>query len=254
MGRPEKPITTPNRSLGRLAVWLRSHRNQAGLSYRQLAERTIYSSVTLSRATTGETIPRLPVVEAFTRACGGNVAHARQLWREARWEEHRASEVIRARPPKLSAVKDPEDMIAALQYLYYRSGAMSIEEVERRAGAPGLLPHTTLHRMILGQTMLQLEQLVAFLNVCDVDERERGAWLKAWTRAWRRRESEKEMRVPAHRAAQDDLPIYDPRRIEEALNPSLLKQILEPVRSLRKEMSGLWQGKDHGEDEFEAAS
>ncbi|MGW8955774.1 hypothetical protein [Streptomyces sp. NPDC055709] len=77
-------------------------------------------------------------------------------------------------------------MIAALQYLYYSSGAMPIEEIERRAGAPGLLPHTTLHRMILGQTMLQLDQLMAFLSVCDVLERDRGAWLKAWTRAWRR--------------------------------------------------------------------
>ncbi|MFD7407757.1 helix-turn-helix domain-containing protein [Streptomyces sp. NPDC059866] len=253
MGRPEKPITTPNRSLGRLAIWLRSHRRQAGLSYQQLAERTVYSSVTLSRATTGEKIPRLPVVEAFARACGGNVAHARELWREARWEEHRTSEVVRTRPPKLSAVKDPEDMIAALQYLYYRSGAMPIEEIERRAGGGGLLPHTTLHRMVLGQTMLQLEQLVAFLNVCDVHEQERGAWLKAWTRAWRRRESEKEMRVPA-RPAPNDLPLYDPRHIEEALNPPLIEQLLEPVRSLRKEVSGLWQRKDRSEIEFEAAS
>ncbi|MGW1530304.1 helix-turn-helix domain-containing protein [Streptomyces sp. NPDC002159] len=254
MGRPENPITTPNRSLGRLAIWLRRHRNQAGLSYRQLAERTVYSSVTLSRATTGEKIPRLPVVEAFTRACGGNVAHARQLWREARWEEHRTSEVVHPIPPKLSAVKNPEDMITALQDLYYRSGAMPIEEIERRAGTPSLLPHTTLHRMILGETMLQLEQLVAFLNVCDVHERERGAWLKAWTRAWRRRESEKEMRVPAHRAAPDDWTIYDPRHIEEALNPPLLKQLLEPVRSLRTEVSELWQRKGRGEIEFGAAS
>ncbi|WP_158812366.1 helix-turn-helix domain-containing protein [Streptomyces fulvoviolaceus] len=254
MGRPENPITTPNRSLGRLAVWLRSCRSQAGLSYRQLAEGTVHSSVTLSRATTGEKIPKLPVVEAFTRACGADVAHARQLWREARWEEHRTSEVVRTLPPKLSVVKDPEDMIAALQHLYYRSGAMPIEEIERRAGTPGLLPHTTLHRMVLGETMLQIEQLVAFLNVCDVPEGERPAWLKAWTRAWRRRESEKEMRVPAHRAAPDDFPIYDPRRLEEALRPPLFEQLLEPVRSIGKEVSGLWRGKDRGEIEFEAAS
>ncbi|WP_420709093.1 helix-turn-helix domain-containing protein [Streptomyces sp. AS58] len=32
---------------------MRRHRNQAGLSYRQLAEHTVFSSVTLSRATTG---------------------------------------------------------------------------------------------------------------------------------------------------------------------------------------------------------
>ncbi|WP_159053874.1 helix-turn-helix domain-containing protein [Streptomyces sp. AS58] len=254
MGRPEKPITTPNRSLGRLAIWLRRHRSQAGLSYRQLAEHTVFSSVTLSRATTGEKIPRLPVVEAFTRACGGNVAHARLLWRQARWEEHRTSEVVRTLPPKLSAVTNPEDMIAALQHLYYESGAMPIEEIERRAGTPGLLPHTTLHRMVLGETMLQLEQLVAFLNVCDVPERERGAWLKAWTRAWRRRESEREMRVPAHRANPDEMPLYDPRRVEEALNPPLLAHVLEPVRSLKREVSGLRQRKHREGTAFEAAS
>lgn len=248
MGRPENPITTPNRSLGRLAVWLRNHRSQAGLSYRQLAERTVHSSVTLSRATTGEKIPRLPVVEAFTRACGGNVAHARQLWREARWEEHRTSEVVRTLPPKLSAVKGPEGMIAALQYLYYRSGAMPIEEIERRAGVDGLLPHTTLHRMVLGQTMLQLDQLVAFLNVCDVPERERDAWRKAWTRAWRRRESEKEMRVPAHRA----IPVYDPGRVEVSALTN--EQILDPVASFKREVSGMWQEADRGEIDFEAAS
>ncbi|MFF9128411.1 hypothetical protein ACF09J_35095 [Streptomyces sp. NPDC014889] len=150
-------------------------------------------------------------------------------------------------------------MIAALQDLYYRSGAMPIEEIERRAGGAGLLPHTTLHRMVLGQTMLQLEQLVAFLNVCEVPEHERGAWRKAWTRAWRRRESEKEIRVvrvvrgPAPRAVPDDLSAYDPRRVEEALNP--LPQFRETWRSLKKGVSSsLWQGKHRGESEFEAAS
>jgi transcriptional regulator with XRE-family HTH domain len=247
MGRPEKSITTPNRSLGRLAVWLRNHRRRAGLSYRQLAERTVYSPVTLSRATTGENIPRLPVVEAFARACGGDVADSRALWREARWEEYRTSAVVHVLEPKLKAVHTPEDMIAALQYLYHRSGAMPIEEIERRSGGAGLLPHTTLHRMILGETMLQMEQLVAFLKVCEVPEQNRGGWLKAWTRAWRRRESEKEKRIPAYRSSYDEPPLHDMRRTEE--NPeSTYAQFREILRS--SEAMVVRYGRRRGEAEL----
>ena len=73
MGRPEKPVVTANKALGELAEWLREQRRKAKLTHADLAEATVYSAATLQRATTGERIPRLPIVEAYARACGAVV-------------------------------------------------------------------------------------------------------------------------------------------------------------------------------------
>lgn len=186
MGRPEKAIITPNRDLRRLAIWLRAQRAEAGLSYRQMQALTTVSAATLSRAASGAYVPRLPVVEAYARACDASAAAARRLWRLARYTEHRQTHP-RGEPHPLDFVREPADMAVALRHLYYRSGAMPLEEIERRSGY-GALPHTTMARMLRGTTMLQMDQLTAFLEVCEVPPKERSAWVRAWSRAWRSRE------------------------------------------------------------------
>lgn len=191
MGRPEKLIITPNRELRRLACWLRTQRAEAGLSYRQMQTRTTVSAATLSRAASGAYVPRLPVVEAYARACDASAAEARRLWRLARYTEHRQTHP-RTEPHPLDFVREPADMSVALRHLYYRSGAMPLEEIERRSGGYGTLPHTTMARMLRGMTMLQMDQLRAFLEVCEVPPKQRVAWVRAWSRAWRSRERERE--------------------------------------------------------------
>ncbi|MBO8189194.1 helix-turn-helix domain-containing protein [Streptomyces spirodelae] len=193
MGRPEKPVSTPNRSLARLAEWLRSARKDAGLTYAEMAERTVVARWTLQRATTGERIPRLPVVEAYARACGASVSMAQRLWRAARFEERRRTGQSRiSEVPAPELVREPADLVAALQHLYYKSGALPFAEMERRAGGHGRLPHSAVFRMVKGLGMLQQDQLIPYLQVCGVPESEHARWMGAWTRAWRVRQLQRE--------------------------------------------------------------
>lgn len=192
MGRPEKPVRTPNHGLMRLAMWLRAHRDLARLTYAELAQQTVYSATTLQRATTGERIPRLPVVEAYARACGGSVEEARRLWRCARRNEQKLTQrwSIPSAVPTPDLVREPAELVAALKALYYKSGALPLMEMERRAGGHGRLPHSSVHRLLKGAGMLRQDQLTAFLTVCGVPEREHLRWQRAWGRAWRHRQRE----------------------------------------------------------------
>ncbi|MEU9529650.1 helix-turn-helix domain-containing protein [[Kitasatospora] papulosa] len=185
MGRPEKPIRTLNPHLLMLATHLRETREEAGLTYAELAARTRHnwSATTLQRAASGERIPRLEVVEAYVLACGARSAErARRLWRHARSYEHGADYTNAPRP---RLVESAADLRAALRATYYKAGAMPLREMERRAGL-GRLPRTTVRRMLDGATMLDQEQLRSFLTVCDVPERDHQDWLDAWTRVWKR--------------------------------------------------------------------
>ncbi|WP_171075623.1 helix-turn-helix transcriptional regulator [Streptomyces sp. YIM 121038] len=187
MGRPERPVATANACLEELAQWLRAQRHAAGLTHRELAGRSAhaFSDTTFSRATTGTRIPRLPVVEAYARACGASVTHARRLWRAARYAEHRHRNPG-ARVPRPDRVYNKGELIHALQQLYYKAGAMPMDEMEHRAGDHGELPHSTVRRMLAGTSMFDLQQLYAFLHVCDVTGSAWEQWCQAWKRAKRR--------------------------------------------------------------------
>ncbi|MFF3090531.1 helix-turn-helix domain-containing protein [Streptomyces nojiriensis] len=172
---------------------MRDARRQAGLTYRDMAARAVFSPVTFSRAATGERIPRLPVVEAYAQICGAPVDEARRLWRSARHAEYRqvhpdssgSGRGLNASRPAL--IREPAEMMTALQALYIKAGAMPIKEMERRAGGHGRLPHSTVHRMLRGRSMLGMDQLASLLQVCEVPLVERREWCRAWNRAWRRR-------------------------------------------------------------------
>ncbi|MEU5106706.1 MULTISPECIES: helix-turn-helix transcriptional regulator [unclassified Streptomyces] len=186
MGRPEYPVTSANQGLYRLALWLRQARHEAGLTNAELAARTPFNASTLQRATSGDRVPRLPVVEAYARGCGASAAEARRMWRHARWIEHRALRPYSKSAPLPKLISDAADLLAAVRELYYKSGAMPLREMEVRAGH-GRLPHTTVHRVLNGTTMFEFDQLVAFLEVCEVPEKEHKDWQTAWMRAWRHR-------------------------------------------------------------------
>lgn len=188
MARKEKPVITPNKAHARLAVWLRAARDRLGVDYRELAKRTSYHATTLQRAAAGKKVPRLAVVEAYALACYAPVEEARKLWRAARDAELRLRQqtsLALATVPRCDLVHNAADLRAALHGLYYRSGALSLREMERRAGI-GRLPHSTVHRMLHGAGILRKDQLTAFLTVCGVAPADHGPWLDAWDRVWRR--------------------------------------------------------------------
>ncbi|MGW1616539.1 helix-turn-helix domain-containing protein [Streptomyces sp. NPDC002285] len=187
MGRPEKPLDHPghgNPALLALATWLRERRKESGLRYADLSARTQHSEhpcsvSTLQRAASGDTIPRLPVVEAYARACGASLPMARSYWSEARSRARRRPTVV----PRPRLINASAELRLALQAAYARAGYMPLREMERRA-RHGRLPTTTVSRMLKGGTMLSHRQLLAFLEVCGVPESEHGDWLDAWQRAW----------------------------------------------------------------------
>ncbi|NGO79510.1 helix-turn-helix domain-containing protein [Streptomyces sp. YC504] len=190
MGRQEKPVVTANKALSQLAVWLRHQRSTAELSYSELAAATEYSATTLQRATTGERIPRLQVVESYARACGADVVVGRDLWRDARWMEHcNLSPTRRPHVPPPELITEPADLLEALREVYYKGGAIPVAEMERRAGL-GRLPRSTVQRMLRGRATLELAQFMIFLEICGIPERELPVWRQTWMRAWRYRARE----------------------------------------------------------------
>lgn len=84
MGRPERPIGPGAGPVGELATGLRQLRDKAGKpSYRELSKRASFSTTVLSEAAGGQVLPTLPVLRAFVRACGGDVAEWEDRWAQA---------------------------------------------------------------------------------------------------------------------------------------------------------------------------
>jgi transcriptional regulator with XRE-family HTH domain len=183
VGRREKPVTTGNKSLRRLAEWLREQRERQGHSYRQLADGTEYDPTTLSRAASGDTVPPRDVVRAYAEACDARVEDADRLWLQARREQQaRSGRKGQRRPaPRPELIHDRRDLGAALHDLWERAGAPSTREMQRRAGDHSELPHSTAHRILTKQTVPRYDdQLEGFLRACEVPENEWPPWLEAW--------------------------------------------------------------------------
>ncbi|WP_419994276.1 helix-turn-helix domain-containing protein [Streptomyces boninensis] len=100
MGRRERPVDPAAGPVQRFAYELRKLRDEAGLTYRQLAAKCEFSVTTLSQAAAGEKLPSLPVVLAYARACGGDPADWERRWREADADEA-------AEPPSEDAGAEP---------------------------------------------------------------------------------------------------------------------------------------------------
>ncbi|MFK0026604.1 helix-turn-helix domain-containing protein [Streptomyces sp. NPDC090798] len=194
-GRPEKPISRELRTNAQLAAFLRRRRALGDWTYEELAEQSeLFSRQTLQRAAAGGmTVPSWEVVAAFVRATSplretdAELEHAtkkaKDLWRKARYEQRQKTMPRRPEPPVLALVRTEADLAAVLVELYERSGAPSMETMERRAGGLGILPHSTAHRIITRKTLpYTLAQFTAFLNACDVPEQRRQPWYAMWAR------------------------------------------------------------------------
>lgn len=100
MGRPERPIDPEAGPVQAFGSELRSLREAAGRpKYVSLAQRTGRSQSTLSDAAGGQRFPTWETVEAFVRACNGDV----DQWR-GRWSQTAAA--IRGLPIDTDAAED----------------------------------------------------------------------------------------------------------------------------------------------------
>jgi hypothetical protein len=99
MGRPERPLDPAAGPIQAFASDLRQLRQRAGSpKYLQMQRRTGRSRTALAEAAGGDHLPTWETVEAYVRACGGDLAQ----W-HARWVQARDA----VRPPRGEAPHDP---------------------------------------------------------------------------------------------------------------------------------------------------
>ncbi|WP_328674872.1 helix-turn-helix domain-containing protein [Streptomyces sp. NBC_00343] len=189
MGRPEIPVDHTAPARGRLAQYLRRHREMAQVTYEELARCTNLSAATLKRAASGRNVPKLGTLEAYITGCGGDehaVQAATELWRAARIEERGRLDDLRAPRPEL--IGDAGDLSNALELVWERAGAPALREIRERSGSPLALPVSSAARIVNRETVpADLSQLTAFLTGCGVPTKEHGPWKKAWNKITSRR-------------------------------------------------------------------
>lgn len=196
MGRPRKPVRNKERASGKLAEYLRLGQKGAGLTLRQVAEKTAYGSTTLQRAVSGAVVPTLPVVMAFARTCEIDTEEVYSLWLRARAERNRFLRGTQyGNAPHVELVRDRADLGAALLALHERHGCPSVRDMEKRAEQRrsefGGLSRSSAHRIIQRKSVpTSKEQLMAFLVGCGCPEDEHRAWVRAWLRARQRDEED----------------------------------------------------------------
>jgi hypothetical protein len=89
MGRPERPLDPAAGPIQAFASELRQLRQRAGSpKYLQMQRRTGRSRTALAEAAGGDHLPTWETVEAYVRACGGDLAQWHARWVQARDATH----------------------------------------------------------------------------------------------------------------------------------------------------------------------
>ncbi|WP_177235655.1 helix-turn-helix transcriptional regulator [Streptomyces sp. MUSC 14] len=192
MSRRENPIGQCGKSLHALAAWLRAGREAAGLTYEQLAARTEFSADTLSRAASGRNVPKnLSVVLAYADACDLPEKDAEKLWKTARRDEARAQGVLSGNHSgvHISIAKDFADLHSAIVDLYQEGGSPPLRSLDARLGGVGLLPHSTVGRVLKGRSTPSRQFVLAFAEALGARRSDLAEWGKVWDRADRDRRS-----------------------------------------------------------------
>ena len=138
----------PGDDQSRFLADLRALRDSAAIGFDELAARAHYPSDVLKEAENGPSLPGLPILSAYVRACEGDVLDWEERWRRLNPDVPDDPE-LPVRPAGASAaavagaragvgvappdVYDPDRIRAALRGNHGRS-----EQSGRRAGAPGI--------------------------------------------------------------------------------------------------------------------
>ncbi|MFE0116785.1 restriction endonuclease [[Kitasatospora] papulosa] len=177
-GRREKELVARVPEMAEVARWLRQSRRLAGLTYEDLVRATGFSRGRLNRAAHGWR-STWPVVEAFTRACGTNVAEARQLWLNAKAALEGVDQDPDAIP--IGQVGTFEELREAMNRLRALAGSPSLRELEERAGRR--LTRSTMSNVLSGAVNPRRHLVVTFAEIVGVSRSEAAAWEAAWERA-----------------------------------------------------------------------
>ncbi|MEB8343922.1 XRE family transcriptional regulator [Streptomyces endophyticus] len=156
MERSVEKSAAPGLSLQVVARQLELSRQQAKISYGQLAEVTGYGKSTLHRALTGKRCSR-EVAEAVAQACGARLDDAVKKWLETQGQY--------LSPPEQTdpnSIQTRGDLQTAMQKLLSAS-RLSLRQLELRAGI-GILPKTTVNEAIRGKRTPSENLLLAFVH------------------------------------------------------------------------------------------
>nr|WP_223243258.1 helix-turn-helix transcriptional regulator [Streptomyces sp. CBMA123] len=188
-------LAEQNTEIGALARWLRKLREGSGLTYSQMAHKTIelalpVSLATLSRADEGRTVPTWPVTEAYTRACGGSVRTAERLWlradanRPGRKKRGQGTVAVPTSGQALRFITECSELHFAMKRLWLHAGSPSLRELETRAMRDGVsrLPKSTLHGVLAGERDCTERILVEFVRACGVAPEKEAEWVEALRR------------------------------------------------------------------------
>jgi transcriptional regulator with XRE-family HTH domain len=146
------------------AAALERVRRQAGLSYRQLADRAHYSHAHLIRATSGEHLPTWDVAAAYLTGCGVP-ADLMPVWHR-RWLQ--ASRDPRDIVGLLENAENLEDLGAALAAL---ARPRSLRMLEQQTG----IPRATIQAWLQGTRLPGRDRLDHFVRSVGATPTERSA-------------------------------------------------------------------------------
>ncbi|GAA3635752.1 hypothetical protein GCM10022223_62740 [Kineosporia mesophila] len=184
---------------GELARSLRALREDAGLTYRTMAAQIAdpgCSAATLSRADSGDLLPRKEVVVAYGTACGASREQMVHVWNQAAGRARRLNaatggarvETLHAgavfRPRLLELIWEPVHLLLAMHHLRSSAGEPSLREIQSRARRLGLppLPKSTVADLLSGIRLPTEQQFMTYVTCCGVPEAEERRWLLAYRR------------------------------------------------------------------------
>ncbi|WP_410789817.1 helix-turn-helix domain-containing protein [Kribbella sp. C-35] len=139
-------------------------RRQAGLSYRQLADRAHYSHAHLIRATSGEHLPAWDVAAAYLTGCGVP-ADLLPVWHR-RWQQ--ASRDPRDIVGLLQNAENLEDLGVALAAL---ARPRSLRTLEQHTG----IPRATIQAWLRGTRLPSRDRLDHLVRMIGATSTERAA-------------------------------------------------------------------------------
>jgi transcriptional regulator with XRE-family HTH domain len=172
------PTTGP---VAEFASYLRAQRKRAGITYRELAARTVrsgsgvpYSHAHMVRAAKGDQLPSWPVAKAYLEGCGITSPRFLRLW-EALWE---------AANNAVAAIKDPDHGISgSLQHVTTSLGfGEHLRALSERKGLPTLraladltgIPKSTLAEWFSGQRLPSVKRLYDFAEALGTTSKEQS--------------------------------------------------------------------------------
>lgn len=181
-GRPQNPLP-PDGPVAAVAAELRRLREEAGLTFRHLADDSEYSLATVTAACGGRHLPSWNVTRACVKACQGDEDAMRVLYEQACAAEGRpgpAPAQAVTDPPDPAGARTPAQLVECMAQLRTYAGSPSLAELNRRSG--GHLPPSTVSGVLRRANLPRRDLVVRYARACGLPAAAVSEWEGAWER------------------------------------------------------------------------